>query len=231
MIPTRWCRARGAAVPSTVAAVGAVAVVALVAVAVWARRDADTATDDGSDRPSLVMVGDSVTFLSIGAIEGALAGDHRLDIRAYPGQRSSELVLVVLQEVTERAEAGDPLDLLTLLVGYNDVLRHSERPGEVAEMVALAAGAHCAVALTVPAPPDWADQDDLASVQAEFAAYNERLVAEAERHDTVHLWTGWQEAVEASERRELVDTDGVHPVEAGQVRLAEEYEAALAEHC
>jgi lysophospholipase L1-like esterase len=223
-------RARGA-VPPALAAVGAVVVMALVAIGVWARRDVDTATGERSDQPSLVMVGDSVTFLSIGAIEDALADGHRLDIRAYPGQRSNELVLVVLQEVTQRAEAGEPLDLLTLLVGYNDVLRHSEQPGEVAEMVALAARARCAVALTVPAPPDWADQDDLASVQAEFAAYNERLVAEVERHDSVHLWTGWQEAVEASERGELVDTDGVHPVEAGQGRLAEEYAAALAEHC
>jgi lysophospholipase L1-like esterase len=47
----------------------------------------------------------------------------------------------------------------------------------------------------------------------------------------VHVVTAWQEQVESSGPGELVDTDGVHPVEAGQRTLAEVYASAVAEHC
>src|SRR5690554_6506144 len=59
------------------------------------------------DQPELVIVGDSVTFLSIDAIVNHLGDDHDLDIRAYPGQGSSDLAIVVLQEVLEREGSGD----------------------------------------------------------------------------------------------------------------------------
>ena len=95
-----------------VTAVGVLALAGLAAWAWWPRA-----------RPELVMVGDSVTFLSIPAIEAELGDERDLDIRAYPGQRSNDLVLVVVQELVEREEADEPLPELALLVGYTDVLR------------------------------------------------------------------------------------------------------------
>lgn len=203
--------------------VAVVAVLAVAGLAAWAWWP--------EPRPALVMVGDSVTFLSIPAIEAELGDERDLDIRAYPGQRSNDLVLVVVQELVEREEADEPLPEMALLVGYNDVLRYRGEPGEVEELVALAARSDCAVVLAVPAPPAWSDQDDLDGLRTAFADFDARLAAEVDRHDTVHLWTGWRDAVAASGPGELVDTDGVHPIEAGQQRLAAEYAAAVEAHC
>lgn len=182
------------------------------------------------DKPDLVIVGDSVTFLSIPSIERGFEGDYDLDIRAYPGQATNDLVLVVLQELVERDEQ-EGLEAMALLVGYNDVLRFRDRPAQVAELVDLAAGAECTVVFTVPAPPNWSDQDDLEEVRAAFAAYNELLTVEVGRHPDVHLDTSWQEAVESSEPGELVDTDGVHPIEKGQDVLADAFVSAVNSRC
>jgi hypothetical protein len=182
-------------------------------------------------RPALVMVGDSVTFLSIPAIEAELGDERDLDIRAYPGQRSNDLVLVMVQELVEREEADEPLPEMALLVGYNDVLRYRGEPGEVEELVALASRSACAVVLAVPAPPVWSEQEDIDGLRAAFAAFDTRLADEVDRYDNVFLWTGWRDAVEVSGPGELVDADGVHPIEAGQQRLASEYAAALDAHC
>jgi len=183
------------------------------------------------DRPDLVVVGDSVTFLSIPAIEDELGDDFDLSIRAYPGQASNDLTLVVLQELVERDAVDEQVDAIALLVGYNDVLRFRDRPDEVEELVALAADASCGVVLAVPAPPEWSDQEDFAAVRAAFAEYGDRLEAEVERHDHLHHVTSWQEAVEASGPGELVDTDGVHPVEAGQRALARAYSESVRRYC
>lgn len=214
---------QGSGRPTAQVVVAVVAVLAVVAGAAWLLWP--------RTKPTLVMVGDSVTFLSIPSIEDRLGGDHELDIRAYPGQRSTDLVLVAMQELTERTEAGGQVDTMSLLVGYNDVLRYRDEPGEVAELIELASRAECAVVLSVPAPPEWSEQADLAELRAAFAEYNTRLAAEVDRYDNVHLATAWQEAVEASAPGELVDTDGVHPIEAGQERLAEAYQAAIDDHC
>lgn len=182
------------------------------------------------EEPDLVIVGDSVTFLSIPSIEDAIGG-HDLDIRAYPGQASTDLVLVVLQELAERDEVGEDLDAIALLVGYNDVLRYRGQPDEVRELVDLASRARCTVVLTVPAPPPWSDQADLEAVRAAFATYNEQLRAAVDEHPDVHVVTRWQELVEASAPGELVDTDGVHPVAAGQEALADVYRSAVEDSC
>jgi lysophospholipase L1-like esterase len=202
--------------------IGAAALVAvgLIAYLVWPR-----------DKPDLVIVGDSVTFLSIPEIESSLGDDYSLDIRAYPGQASTDLVLVVLQELVERDEIGEEVDAMALLVGYNDVLRFRDQPNKVAELVDLSAGAACTVVLTVPAPPTWSDQEDLEGVRSAFVAYNEALTAAVDTHPGLHLVTGWQEAVEASGPGELVDTDGVHPIAAGKTALAEVYTEAIESSC
>lgn len=184
--------------------------------------------------PRLVIVGDSVTFLSIPTIQDRL-DDFDLSIRAYPGQRSNELTLVVLDELTQLDAEDPPRDRIALLVGYNDVLRHIDEPDEVAELTKLAAGFTCGVVFTVPAPPPWNERPHDEHSAEEFAAmfgdYNAKLASEVAKHPNLTLDTRWQEAVEASEPGELVDTDGVHPIEGGQQRLAQAYDEAIDEAC
>lgn len=193
----------------------AVAIGALVAWVVWPRSSGQ-----------VLVVGDSVTFLAAESIKDEVGRDGT-DIRAYPGDRSSQLLLVLLQEVERREKSGG-LDRVAVLAGYNDVLRNSDHPEDLAKMVDLSTRFDCAVFLAVPAPPKWADRP---AETEPFAALNDRLRKAVSAHPNVHISTIWADAVAASAPGELVAKDGVHPVEKGKQVLGQAFADALSENC
>ncbi|MEO6628898.1 MAG: SGNH/GDSL hydrolase family protein [Aquihabitans sp.] len=194
---------------------GAVVVGTLVAWVVWPR-----------DSGQVLVVGDSVTFLAAESIKDEIGRDG-LTIRAYPGDRSTQLLTVLIQEVQRREESGG-LDRVAVLAGYNDVLRDTEHPEDLAKMVDLSSRFECAVFLTVPAPPKWANRP---AETEPFAALNDRLAKAVSAHPNVHLSTVWAEAVAASSPGDLVSDDGVHPIEHGKLVLGKAFADALRENC
>lgn len=171
--------------------------------------------DPGPIQGDVLIVGDSVTFMSIDPITEKLGADD-LEIVAIPGERSTDL-LPRLQEAIERrgGPGSDALEKAAFLVGYNDVMREEVDQNVLAEMVEQSSHFDCAVWMALP---------------GRFGeALDDLIRAEVDRFDSVHFHTGWAEAVDAD--GSLLQDDAVHPSEAGTVALAEAYRDAFDESC
>lgn len=209
-------RTRGIAVAAgvTVLAVGA-----LTAYLVWPR------TPD-----HVLVVGDSVTYLSWDAIDDRFGAGSELEALARPGFTAGDLLPLAEEAVDARADAGDDLERAILLVGYNDVWRGADDDA-LAQLVALSARHDCAVWLTLPTAPggEPAGTGDFDPEAAE--AWNERLAELVAEHDNLHLVTAWQEEIEAGDPTRYLEPDGIHPTRAGQELLARTMDDGLRGAC
>jgi lysophospholipase L1-like esterase len=177
-----------------------------------------------------LIVGDSVTFMSTADIEARFGGTSEVEVEGHPGDTSAQLLPVLEGQMRDRRARGESLDRLGVLVGYNDVVRRLEDPQYLAKMVALAGEFRCAVFLTVPVPAAgslWARTYGTTG----FPPFNQRLAKLVAATPHVHLSRRWQHHVQGSAPGTLVSGDGVHPREAGQKVLADDYAAALDEAC
>ncbi|CAN5762438.1 hypothetical protein BH23ACT2_BH23ACT2_01370 [soil metagenome] len=191
--------------------------VTLVAVVVF------VAVRMGGEGPDAVIVGDSVTDDAREDIFDRVEG--RPQVVAVPDARSVDMLAQLEIAVEERTSAGQDLEQVAVLVGYNDLTRGPLDEPALEEMVAETARFECAVWLTLP------DAEGLALDPREAVAWNDRLAGLVDRHDTVDLDRGWQEAVSADGGDRLLGDDRLHPNEAGTETLAEVYRDALARHC
>lgn len=209
-----------------VAGVALLAILVVLAGGVlWWRSDTAPAP-----RGKVLIVGDSVTFQSTAAIEARFGGPSEVEVEGHPGDTSAQLLPVLEHQMETRRAAGEPLGRLAILVGYNDVVRRLDDPRYLAQMVELAGQFRCVVFLTVPVPAPgslWARTYGTKG----FPPFNERLARLVRDTPHVHLSRRWQAHVEASEPGTLVSGDGVHPRDAGQQVLAEDYATALDEAC
>ncbi|MGI8754839.1 MAG: SGNH/GDSL hydrolase family protein [Acidimicrobiales bacterium] len=188
---------------------------ALVAGGVWwVRRPAPVA--DG-----VLFVGDSVTFLTQGALTRDLSPKHPTYVTGI-GFRSTDLLPAFAKEVANRRLTGQPLRQVALLVGYNDALRHDVETPSLNNMMALANQFDCAVWLTLPPFPQRAHDVDRWNTRA-------KAIAASYRH--IHVVDTWRQAVMAALPRSILSKDGVHPNDAGRQRLAQIYENAIAGTC
>ena len=172
----------------------------------------------------LLVVGDSVTFMSAGAIEDAVERRVDLDFVAEPGYTSQALLPLV-----EEAGGQDTHDRAVFLVGYNDAIQGKVESPALERLVELSAAQGCAIWLTLPTA------ELTPGVQPAYPAlagrWNERLVRLAEPHGNVHVATGWADAVGASQPGELLLPDRIHPNAAGSRALATAIADALGRFC
>lgn len=211
--PTERRRPRWPIVAGTIALVVAVGSLALL----WR----------AADREELLLVGDSVSFLSIERIDSAV-GQVRVVPVVEPGYTSTDLLPLVQDEVAEQEDRGEPKALAVLLVGYNDVIQGQADAPALDALFELSTGYECAVWLTLPTTSPGAPG---ALDPAGAARWNDRLAELAAGHGHVHLEDGWAEAVDASGSEELLWPDGLHPNEEGERRLADVIGRSVDESC
>lgn len=180
-----------------------------------------TRTSDPGSGPHVVVVGDSVTFMAAADLQDAFDWTSNVNVQGRSGYRTDEL-LPVARDVL----ATDP-DIAVFLPGYNDVWQEADTDEAVAEMVALAARAPCAVWMLLPTKGDYDPE--------RMEDFNARVEELADEHDSIHVDASWRDRVDATDGPEpdleLVSDDLVHPTDAGTRALAEEIEAAVSRHC
>lgn len=177
-----------------------------------------------SDGQRVLVVGDSVTYQSAGDLQRTFDWTPTLDVQGRSGYRSDQL----LPLARERIEGNPRPDVVVFMTGYNDVSQDADTTDAVEEMVELAASVPCAVWVLIPTkgggyPP------------ARVEAFNDHVVRLASEHPTVHVETGWRDAVDAGDGDipdpAFVSEDRVHPNDGGTKKIAEVMEAAVSRHC
>ncbi|MCU1357295.1 MAG: hypothetical protein JWM89_2713 [Acidimicrobiales bacterium] len=214
--------------PSLVLAIVVVVIVAVAAGGLEAWRSARP-TRPATGRGTLI-VGDSVTFLAAGQLNRRLGSTY--DIIAEPGYRSDELLPLLREEMARPTGAAARRNRIALLVGYNDVLQGvAEDSKALPVMIQASSRFRCAVWLALPSRPGGRAAGNRKFVAAQADAWNRQLVTEAGKYPNVHVANDWSDAVDGPGGQALLELDGVHPVVAGQARLAAAYERALARDC
>lgn len=178
---------------------------------------------------NVLVVGDSVTFLSSQEIRSELGRRTAVDIIAEPGFTSSDLLPLATEAVDRRA-GDDPISgAMVVLVGYNDVANGEVESDGLPQLIELSARYECAIWLTLPA----LDIEPVVDIvpPAEAARWNERTEALVAEHDNLHLVTAWADAVNASAEEELLSEDALHPHGGGAEVLGAVMADAVAQHC
>ncbi len=194
----------------------ALVVVAAIAVGVVLR------SRDPARGPHVLVVGDSVTYMSANPIKDAFDWTDNTNVQGRPGYRTDQLVPIALEFVGK-----DRPDDLVVLTGYNDLLQLQDEGAAVEQMMGIAADQTCAVWLLVPTKGEYP-----ADAARDF---NTRVVALAEDHPNVHVSTDWRDAVDATDGPDpdpaLISDDHVHPVADGEARLAQAMEEGVSSGC
>ncbi|MGK2947231.1 MAG: SGNH/GDSL hydrolase family protein [Acidimicrobiales bacterium] len=204
-----------------------VPIIAVVAVAVLAIAAGTYLWQRTTSR--VLVVGDSVTFLSAPEIRDALGRRTALEIIAEPGYTSSDLLPLAAEAVERRADDGPIAGAMVVLVGYNDVAGGEGDSDGLPQLIELSARYECAIWLTLPS----LDIEPVVDIvpPAEAVRWNERTEALVAEHDNLHLVTAWAEAVNASAPEELLSEDALHPHGVGAEVLGDVMADAVAEHC
>jgi hypothetical protein len=169
--------------------------------------------------PEQFMIGDSVTYLSVPAIEGRFDRNH-LQFVARPGFTSTALLPLVEEAVATSGDPAHAKERVAALVGYNDVrVRQVDTPS-LRKLVDLTAEFECGVWLTLPARPGGEDASNPMASSKLVDEWNLRLKAEVDRHPNLHLSDAWSQAVDNAPKGKLLNDDGVHPNTAGRALLA-----------
>lgn len=204
-----------------VAGLVALAVVALIAYLVWPRTP-----------EHVLIVGDSVTYLSWEALDQEFGPGTKLEPIARPGYRSTDLLPLVQEAIDARAESGEELDRAVFLVGYNDVWKDALDDDRLAEVVDLSARYECAVWLTIPARPA-GEAPAVGTFDPDLAdEWNGRLADLVGEHGNLHLVDDWADAIDGASDPDLyLEEDGIHPNTEGQKLLAETMHDAVINSC
>lgn len=205
----------------------AAAVAVVVGGVVLAGGGDDDATPVG---PEVVLVGDSVTYSSAGAINERFAPVTPQFV-ARPGYTTADLLPLVRKALAASDTPAARRQRVGVLVGYNDIRLRRLDTSALPALVRETSRFRCAVWLTLPARPggEVSTGDFVPSKLVD--RWNQRLADEIRRYPNVHLDRRWAEAVTAAPASELLRADGVHPVAAGQDALALAYDDALRDAC
>jgi len=179
------------------------------------------------DPPKLLLIGDSVTFLSAGAIDQRFDREH-LQYLTMPGFTTGDLLPLVDEALGQPDGIAAAREQVVVLVGYNDVATGTIETDALVAMAERTSTFDCAVWLTLPARPGGQPSVDDSMAVADVERWNERLAAVAESSDNLRLVDDWQDAVEADAT--LLE-DGVHPTSEGQQVLAEIMRVAVGRTC
>ncbi|WP_421121503.1 SGNH/GDSL hydrolase family protein [Aquihabitans daechungensis] len=208
---------------------GCLGPIALVVVVVLGTFAAFRVLPDGPP-PEQFVIGDSVTFLSAGAIDDHFDRNH-LQLVARPGLTSTALLPLVEDAMGTSGDPAHARERVAVLVGYNDVrVREVDTPS-LRAMVDLTSEFECGVWLTLPSRPGGDDATNPMASSKLVDEWNLRMQAEVERHDNLHLTDAWSQAVNNAPKGKLLNDDGVHPNAAGRALLAGVYRDAIDKFC
>lgn len=183
-------------------------------------------------QPRLLIVGDSVTYMSSPTIDATLGPGRDLTIIGMPTYRSTDLIPFAEKFADDHDGFGGRVDAdAVFLVGYNDVIRDDARPADLGRMLAVAGRFRCSVWLTLPATPGGKPAGSPDFPADEVRAWNDRVREEAAGFERVHVSDTWAAVVEDERADLLLDPDGVHPARAGQVVLADAMQRAFEDAC
>ena len=166
----------------------------------------------------VLIVGDSVTYMSSGPLKEDFSWADEVDIKAVSGLRTDELLPFAKEGLSH-----DPSSAV-FMPGYNDVLQNRVNEAALPQMMDLAAQVPCSVWLLIP---------DKGVYDPKIAqAWNQRVRDEAEGYPNVHVVDDWARLVDGSQQYALVKTeDGVHPNDLGRKAVAEVMAKSLQREC
>ena len=203
-------------------AAGVVAVLAVAGVVAWR-------VLPGPQTYDVVVIGDSVSFVSGGSIETRFV-DQDIKFVTKPGYTSGDLLPLVYETMDQLELPTRGEDQVVVLVGYNDVRLGLAGGDAVEELMEITSEFDCAVWLTLPALPG-GEPSTFEGIDPEaIDIWNARLAELADEHETVHLASDWADVVTRAPAEELLE-DGLHPNVAGQRRLADAMHSAVERSC
>ena len=168
----------------------------------------------------LLVVGDSVSYLSIKAIQETFGSDVTVEPVTRPGYRAGDLLPLARQAIDRREAAGEDLDRAVYLVGYNDVWHGDVETPDLARLVDESARYDCAIWLTFPARPAGRHPGAADFDPDKADRYNERIAELVGTHKNLHLVTDWADVVTKGAPGQYLEADGVHPNDLGAKALA-----------
>jgi lysophospholipase L1-like esterase len=200
---------------------GLVSSAVLATIVILATRSSTTEADP---RPTVAIVGDSITERGESALRKTLSDDWRLSIDGRSGYTVAE------QIPAARALGEQAPTQVIVNLGTNDVMKGhdlSQSAADLAEVVAAFPAATCIHLVTVNEGIELGGRS-FADRSAELNRSIAELAAADPRIDVVD----WSAAVAAYEAGDQADgpilTDTVHPSPRGQLALAARYAEALA---
>ena len=187
-------------------------------------------TDSRSDpRPSVAVLGDSITFESETELRAALAEATAVDLTALvgrPGKTFAELLAD-----GERIAATDP-DLVVINLGTNDALKGVPVEDTRLDLDALYAALPDALIVAVAVTTRFSGSPFDVRAQA----INDRLRAGCRDGARPVAVVAWDQIVAADDANQAdspaldpILSDGLHPTPRGRARLADAIAAAVAD--
>jgi hypothetical protein len=176
---------------------------------------------DRSSKPTVAVVGDSITFFSGADISAALGRGYDADIHAGIGRRIDEM-LPTLETVARAHPFAVAINL-----GSNDALQARTHPDwrtGFDRMLALLTAQRCVLITTINARLPGSTSTSIVADNINTA------LAEAVRaHSNLHV-VDWNAALRGKEAT-LLTVDQIHPSPAGQLTLAALTRTALIRGC
>jgi hypothetical protein len=204
-----------------VAALVVAALAVVVGAVWWTGRDR---------RPDVLVVGDSVSYLSASRLEARLGASH-VQFATKPGFTTEQILPVAREAASIDGEPGAARDVAVVLIGYNDIFLDVTGESPLDELVAFADEFRCTVWLTLPERPGGEPSASTGVPTPAIERWNEQLADAVAGHPTVHLDDGWQQAIEAAPPSEVLEPDAIHPTDVGSQALADAAGAAIDRHC
>lgn len=200
---------------------GVVSSAVLATVVVLATRSGPSEVDL---RPTVAIVGDSITEQGESALRQVLGDDWRLTIEGRSGATIAEQL-----PAARRVASGLPSQVIVNL-GTNDVMRGDDlgrAADDLQEVVAAFPEATCIHLVTVNEGIVW-DGEPAAARAEELNRSMTELAAAEPRVDVID-WSAVVAAYEAGDQADgPILTDTIHPSPRGQLALASHYAEALA---
>jgi lysophospholipase L1-like esterase len=172
-------------------------------------------------KPTVAVVGDSITVLAGHDISAALSHGYRSDVKAQLGKRIDQM-LPALAEALRSHPFGVVVNL-----GTNDAMQSDTHPdwrSGFARMVALVAPGRCVVLTTISTLLPGSARRTVA------AQINGAIAGAVSSHQNFHV-VDWNAAVRGENGGSLLAPDRVHPSRIGQLTLAARSRAVVDDDC
>jgi lysophospholipase L1-like esterase len=172
-------------------------------------------------KPTVAVVGDSITLLAGADISTALSHGYRSDVKAQIGKRIDQMLPTLAEELRTHPFA------VVVNLGTNDAEQATTHPdwrSGFARMVELLGPARCVVLTTIGTLVPGSAPRTVAS------QINGAIAGAVSSHQNFHV-VDWNAAVRGANGGSLLGADRVHPSTAGELTLAALSRAVVDDAC